>query len=370
MHVVQFLIQNSFSLLLTLLLGPVVTHTPPVGADLSRRHFLGAGLATTLSTGVGLAATPVRVPIGVHDEWATLRVVILGEPAQEQTNIKDGTSRDSLGVRGNDDEPRFVIHNQDSSPSRTMRQEIAFVSGALGRSRARILRSKDAAPLFPRDSMLVIGNTIIQLNRRNSEGQQQKTISRIVAQAASELKYRRLVMPQTPHGTSKIDEQTPYLEGGDIFVFGRNILVGHSGRASSLAGIAWLKGEFSPRGYQIHRVDLASQWLHLDHVLGSPREGLAVCHIAGLRHQRKSLPRMLRHWEVMNATEHEATDMACNLVSISPSHILVTWHHDRLRERLEDRGVKSVLVPCPTLARMGGGPRRLLLPLVRSGETM
>ncbi len=342
-------------------------HTVPVVTDLSRRHFLGASLATTLSTGVALAVTSDPVSVGVHDEWAALRVVILGEPTHEQNNITAKKGADPLDVRSNADEPRFVIRNKKSSPSRTMRQEIAFVSGALGRTRARVLRSKNAASLFPRDSMVVIGNTIIQLNRRNPEKQSQKMISRMVAQAASELKYRRLVMPQTPHGTSKSDEQTPYLEGGDIFVFGRNILIGHSGRASSLAGIAWLKNELAPRGYQIHKVDLAARWLHLDHVLGSPREGLAVCHIAGLRHHRKSLPPMLRHWEVMNTTEQEARDMACNLVSISPSHILVTWHSDRLREGLEDRGVKSVLVPCPTLASMGGGPRRLLLPLVRSG---
>jgi hypothetical protein len=58
-----------------------------------------------------------------------------------------------------------------------------------------------------------------------------------------------------------LNDPRPFVEGGDTFVLGKDILVGFSSLASSPACAAWLLRYLEPEGYRVHLVPLTPEWL-------------------------------------------------------------------------------------------------------------
>src|SRR5690606_23388029 len=100
-----------------------------------------------------------------------------------------------------------------------------------------------------------------------------------------------------------------YLEGGDIFVLGRKILIGHSGNCSNPEGARWLQHMLGNE-YDVEMVRLDKLFPHLDCVLMTPREGLAVvCEEAF----PEGLPAHIRDWDrIVVEKEAAKRHLACN----------------------------------------------------------
>ncbi len=58
-------------------------------------------------------------------------------------------------------------------------------------------------------------------------------------------------------------EENAYLEGGDVFVNGKEIYVGMTGNATNDNGIEWLR-ETLGNEYIVHKIPLQHHVLHLD----------------------------------------------------------------------------------------------------------
>ena len=161
-----------------------------------------------------------------------------------------------------------------------------------------------------------------------------------------------------------IDDPRPFIEGGDTFVLGKDILVGFSSLASSPAGIAWLQRYLEPEGFRVHAVPLTAEWLHLDCMFAVIREGLCMCYLPGLKEGR--LPAPIRDWEVIAATAEEAHALGCNTICLKPGVVVIGAEHTRLIKEIEKRGVSVVPVAFDKPSELGGGIRCTTHPLVRA----
>jgi glycine amidinotransferase len=132
----------------------------------------------------------------------------------------------------------------------------------------------DSIQFFPRDPILIVGNTIIEMPLYAPFRRKERfAIRRTIGERISESDARVVSAPEPlPQHES---EQTgygpgPFLEGGDVFVLGRDIYVGNSGIASNKPGICWLQ-DCLGEDYVVHEVRLSRKFLHLDCVLCTPR---------------------------------------------------------------------------------------------------
>ncbi len=219
---------------------------------------------------------------------------------------------------------------------------------------------------FVRDPVLVVGKTVIELGlktpyRRKEIFGIREILQKKIAEDP-EVQYISMPQPLPVKPTMTSDGPGPFLEGGDIFVMGQNILVGNSGLASNKAGIMWLSRILKPEGFNIHEIPLKGNWLHLDCVLSIIRPGLCTCYAGGFLN---GLPEILDGWEVIQATSWEAHALGCNTMCLDENKILIGAEHTRLIEKLKQRGVKVETVPMEDVSGFGGSIRCLSHPLVR-----
>ena len=140
-----------------------------------------------------------------------------------------------------------------------------------------------------------------------------------------------------------LNDPRPFLEGGDTFVLGGDILVGFSSLATSPAGAAWLQRYLEPDGYRVHLVPLTADWLHLDCMFAVIREGLCMCFMPGLR--QGQLPKPIEDWEIIEATAEEAHSLGCNTLCLEPGVVIIGAEHKRLIGEIEQRQVQVIPVP-------------------------
>jgi glycine amidinotransferase len=322
--------------------------------------------------------------IGVFNEWGRLREVLVGNMAHDTVPRWSPDWGRYHGLQEMLDKLEGVPGHV-AFPERTkgaIEQTEALVRllqdhGVIVH-RPRLLTETEiaVAPIgasaqFARDPQVVIGKHVIEGNLRmtfrNKEhlGYERLFRERLAQDPAA----RHIRMPDTTPilpGKTEVDfftDPRPFLEGGDTFVMGKDILVGFSSLASSPAGIDWLRRYLAPDGYRVHLVPLTSEWLHLDCVFAVIREGLCMCFMHGLQEGR--LPKVIRDWEVIEATAEEAHALGCNTLCLEPGVVIVGAEHTRLIKEIEKRGGTVVPVPFDMPSEVGGGIRCSTHPLLR-----
>ncbi|MDY0293788.1 MAG: hypothetical protein RBQ77_04380 [Candidatus Methanomethylophilaceae archaeon] len=221
---------------------------------------------------------------------------------------------------------------------------------------------------FPRDNMAVIGNNVIEFNLRTPIRKTDISGFREILREKCDRTVRWFSMPHTEPLSSGGDDGTPRLEGGDVMVLGRTILVGNTMNpsvGSNAAGAEWLRSVLGP-DYEVVRVPLSDRILHLDCVLSVPRHGLAIiCPDAFT----EGVPEALRGWDLIPVTLEDATLLAVNGIPFDESTYIMSWNDNNdnsvLKGELERRGITVRMVYFNTHNDSGGSLRCATQPLVR-----
>lgn len=219
------------------------------------------------------------------------------------------------------------------------------------------------ANFFVRDPWFTVGAHVIEGSLRFPHRRLEVLTSRpllcerVVESAAA---YVSIPIPEVaPPGQAG---PGPYLEGGDVLVLGRTVLVGESGMATDAAGIRWLAKYLAPHGFTVVPVRLPHHVLHLDCALGPVREGLLVACPDRLP---DGLPGPLRGWECVEVDEDEAAQMATNGLPIDAGTYITDPAFERVGAQLEQRGITVEYLDFSVSRLFGGAFRCSTQPLSR-----
>ena len=221
---------------------------------------------------------------------------------------------------------------------------------------------------FPRDNMIVIGTQAIEFNLRTMLRRADISgFQEILSAKFKQGNMRWFAMPHSaPLAVPSPDD--PALEGGDLVIIGRTILIGNTlnqAVGSNRAGCEWLQrmlgGEFA-----VVRVPLVEQILHLDCVLSIPRRGLAiVCEEAFV----EGIPSCIRGWDLIKVPLADASRLAVNGLPVDEKNYVMSYNdhvkNDYIRGELEKRGISVHPVYFGTHNGQGGSIRCATQPLKR-----
>lgn len=208
---------------------------------------------------------------------------------------------------------------------------------------------------FARDPFFTIGNLLIEGNLKFPHRQLEVLPSRPLLLAESqkeEVLYFATPQPDVSLGVNQ--PVGPYIEGGDVLVYGKTIFVGHSGLASNLLGIQWLGSVLSRWGYQVIPVPLHPDILHLDCALSLLREGLMICCEEAFL---DGVPKELAHWQTISITLAEAALLMANGLPINEKVYVTDASFTSLIEKIEAQGMKVETLDY-RISRLFGGSFR------------
>jgi len=222
---------------------------------------------------------------------------------------------------------------------------------------------------FSRDNIAVIGNNLIELNLRTPLRKVDISGFReLLLDKCTQDGVRWFSMPHTELLAPPSPPDTPLLEGGDVIVLGRTILVGNTRNpsvGSNEAGFRWLKNILGS-SYDVVRIPLREDVLHLDCVLSVPHEGLAiVCEEAFV----DGLPNHIKGWDLIRVSIESAQRLAVNGIPVDSKNYIISFnkHNDNkyLQSELEKRNIRVHRVFFGTHNGQGGSLRCATQPLIR-----
>ena len=328
-----------------------------------------------------------RKPIAVHHEWGALKEVIVGVPhvrlpsrlakaprkflPEESIALIEANAGKALVDFYPELNQKFIAQVNELIGILEGRGIIVHqVRQHLPSEEAFLANLNDSVfQTFPRDPVLVVGNSVIETamfepNRRK----ERFAIRRAIAERITESDAVLVSMPQPEPFPADDDGNYgpgPFLEGGDVFLLGRDLYVGLTGNASNQAGIDWLQRYLGP-GYRVHGVPMSDQFLHLDCVLATPRPGLAIiCREAFI----DGLPDFLEGWTLIDVSAEDAEGkLGCNGLVLDDSTMLVGADMPELAETLRAHGTEVITTPIDGIHWQGGGFRCWHHPLVRESS--
>ena len=154
------------------------------------------------------------------------------------------------------------------------------------------------------------------------------------------------------------------MEGGDIFVLGKRILVGDSGGCSNAEGARWLQHMLGD-GYLVETVVIDPEFPHLDCVMMTPREGVVFASVEAFP---KGLPDFLKDWDVFEVPKALAkSHMGCNNLVLNDRTVIVPAEEalDFVAQGLKARKFEVVRLPYRLPCMVGGSFRCAHQPLIR-----
>ncbi len=228
---------------------------------------------------------------------------------------------------------------------------------------------------YTRDPIVVIGNNVIEntmgsLYRRcDILGLRRLFASRLPGSGA-----RWVAMPGVDYSSmiqgGEFDKNGyPVLEGGDVIVLGNKILVGTSqnrSTGSSESGYEWLKSYLEPQGYDVERVPLREDILHLDCALSIPCPGFVIACPAALTN---GMPHYFDGWKRFEVTLDEARHLAGNGLPINPQNYIIgtndAFDGKALAAALQAEGINTYSIYFGRHNEDGGSVRCSTHPLQR-----
>lgn len=322
-------------------------------------------------------------PFGSHSEYGVLREVVIGS-ARDLTLPPFGNDllhyndelRAALQATGN--RPLAVADHFPERWEKTCEQieGIAAVYEQNGVTVRRLRAYTDAeksylcslqpgvSQLYPADPVFVIGAHFIEINIRRAYRRKEVFPIRdaVLPLLDGDPRAHYAAMPAARPWSPSGQGPGPFLEGGDILIVGRDLLVGVGSLCTNRAGLDWLARYVEPHGYAVHPMPIAGDILHALGVICLLREGLAMAYLPALA---DGLPAPLKDWEVIELTFEEMQAHASVGVSLDSGRYLLDPRHRRVMEQLDRHGIEPLPTPCDALSYWGGAIRCVTLPLKR-----
>jgi N-dimethylarginine dimethylaminohydrolase len=361
----------------------------------NRREFLKATGVTAAAVAIG--ANPrlttakenkaVSKPIMAHHEWGKLKEVIVGYPyfyfpAEAPDYITNFLTDEAVKRYKS-----FAGTTIDKGLPDLWREQMKQVNATikilkdrgikvyqlktpLEHERLHLRNQGDFYQTFcyPRDEIVVVGNNYIEVNMLYPGRRMTRWSFRRTAGERVQASNARIVsMPEPPVIATEDGDYGPgpFLEGGDVMLFGRDILVGVSGNASNTAGVKWLQRYLGDE-YRVQEVKLDKHFLHLDCTLCTPRPGLAmICKEAFV----DGIPELFKDWKHIYVTPKDAEGkLACNGLVLDEKSIIIADTLPHLAKQLRDAGQEVIETPFDAMYWQGGGFRCWHHPLVRESK--
>lgn len=218
--------------------------------------------------------------------------------------------------------------------------------------------------LYPADPVFVIGHHFMELNIRRAYRRKEVFPIRTIVSPmiADDPKAHYVAMPSAQPWSPSGQGQGPFLEGGDILILGKALIVGMGSLCSNPAGLDWLTRYIKPYGYTVHPMPIAGDILHALGVICLLREGLAMAYLPALA---DGLPQPLKGWDVIALTAEEMEAHATVGVSLDEKRYMIDPRHNRVMDELERYGIEPIPTPCDAIGYWGGAIRCVTLPLKR-----
>ncbi|WP_231496637.1 dimethylarginine dimethylaminohydrolase family protein [Rhodococcus sp. UNC363MFTsu5.1] len=326
-------------------------------------------------------AMPDPGRVMVRSEFAPLRTVAV---AQSQLRPPDEVSDSEVSFLGSEARPLLESmlgrDHADVFPDRqrkweSERENLCSVFERYGVEvlRPRMLTDAEKAAggsngyanFFVRDPWFTIGDIVVEGSLRLPHRRLEVLPSREILTTRAldgRCSYLALPQPAVPDGVPGDLGAGPFLEGGDVLVYGKHVFVGNSGLASNDLGIRWLEKVLTPLGYTVETVRLAPNFLHLDCALGLIREGLLVACPDALV---DGLPAALRDWDRIEISESDGIDLGTNGLPISPEVYVTDPVFRHIGDRIAEHGVTVEYVDFAVTRSFGGAFRCTTQPLRR-----
>lgn len=215
-----------------------------------------------------------------------------------------------------------------------------------------------------RDPFVTIGNNVIELAPRSLFHRRQRFAIREILAGTMARGARYFAQPDGGADDERDGPGWGYLEGGDVFVLGKTILVGHSGGCSNPEGAHWLQHMLGAE-YRVHVVPIDPMFPHLDCVLMTPREGVAFACLDALP---EGLPNFMRDWDIVSIPKDLAkAHMGCNNLVLNDRTVVVPSEEplDIVAQELKDRQFEVIRIPYRVPCMAGGSFRCAHQPLIR-----
>jgi N-dimethylarginine dimethylaminohydrolase len=315
---------------------------------------------------------------GAHHEWGKLREVVVGvAPAEDLVLYHEESARwmsaDVAELSRRHAGRRLI--DIDADWAKRCGQQVDALAELLARDGLTVHRPQrlsgvertflapngEGDQLFPRDTMIVVDDLVIEASLRLICRQRERYGLRpIIRRAVQETGARWSSVPLGSPGC--VDG--PFLEGGDVLLNGRQVYVGMSGCASDLAGADWLTALLGD-GYRVIPVAMKSNVLHLDCCLALVKPGLLIHCPEKLI---DGLPMALRDWDKIVVSVDEANRLATNSLVLEAGRMIVDADNGRVIDELRKRKVEVIPLPFDGPIRMGGGLRCAHHPLLRESR--
>ncbi|MFA0087383.1 arginine deiminase family protein [Vibrio sp. 10N.261.51.F12] len=324
--------------------------------------------------------------INVTHEWGTLKEVILGRPFTSMPEVlppylKNWLSDDAYatyeamagstleetypvlyakqleqieGAKKVLHERGIKIHQIDKLPE----HELNFGSGQV--DSLHCLQ-------YMRDSVVVIGNNFIETNMYDPGRRSERfAIRRALGDRLKNSNARVVSMPEPPVMSDENGfGEGAFLEGGDVFVLGKTILVGNTGNASNKEGIEWLQ-QYLGNEYDVIEVPLSNDFVHLDCVLCTMRPGLGLIVEEAFL---EGIPAILRDWDFVQVDAKEAEGMlATNAFVLDNKTVMMSASLPHIAEAVRAHNHEVIEVPFDSIQWQGGAFRCWHHPLIRVTE--
>ena len=299
-------------------------------------------------------------------------------PESEAQKVRERSGKDAVQIGKYDimeEENKQLIAVLEKHGVKVWRPELLSRERVAANFGEEYVRFAGACQQYVRDPIAVIGDHVIEnamgslYRRADILGFRKLFLERVLGSGG-----RWVSMPGLDYSLMVRDgmfDKTgfPVLEGGDVVVLGRKVLVGTSenrATGSSELGYLWLESYLAPFGYDVERVRLTEDILHLDIVLSVPRPGLFIeCPGAFV----DGIPSFFDGWERIELAKEEVRYLAANGLPIDKSHYIMGYNDyfdgEKLAAALEGYGVTVYRIPFGHHTEDGGSIRCSTHPLVR-----
>ena len=340
--------------------GCRTAHAKQAKGSSASEEAVGAGSAAHESAGTADAAAK---KVYVESEFAPLKRVVLTQ--SEVSMGSDGETlpeEDQAAWEKERAELEAVLKKYDVEVQRP--RLLTDEEKKLGSVENGLTAGQGVTNFFVRDPFFTIGEHIIEGGFNSPYRRLEVLPARsILEKEAQDSGCYYVALPQPDISSGLEDTKGPFLEGGDVLVYGKTVFVGNSGAASNETGITWLRNYLGHFGYEVVEVKLEENILHLDCALSLVREGLMIVCEQALPN---GIPEQLKDWDKITVTYDQTQELATNGLPINESvYVTDPAFKDVVGAELEKRSITVEYVDFQISRQFGGAFRCSTQPLLR-----